>query len=699
VSHRTAKEGYRVLVSAPFGRDAESIAELLAVDGYDVRIFTDLAAIADAFDERCGLFLLTEEALRGDLTALQFILEAQPPWSDVPVVLLAARQTGPVRAHDVVRLRLPACFTNVTVLERPLSATSLTLTVASALRSRQRQFQMRDHMSELADERTRLATLLENLPIGVNFMDKDGVTVLSNPAFRRFVPDGVIPSNNSEAAQRWTGIDANGNRIRRDQYAGARALRGETATDLEFLYTPPQGDEIWTSVSAIPLRNEDGQVVGALSVVIDIDEQKRAKDTLQRFNDKLETQVAERTAALESVLDRLRTEAAERERAEAALRQSQKMEAVGQLTGGIAHDFNNMLTGVISAIDMVKRRLSAGRLTDLDKFMDAASSSAHRAASLTQRLLAFSRRQTLDPKPTDINGLLKSLEEFLRRTIGERVTLKIELGDDLPTGIIDANQLESSVLNLVINARDAMPEGGELVIRTAAAELNGEGNSHKQELKPGRYVVITVSDTGVGMEPELLEKVFDPFFTTKPLGQGTGLGLSMVYGFVKQSNGTVRIRSTPGKGTAVELYLPAVMGAGAAPEKNFVEQLPQGAGQTVLIVEDEPAVRMLVSEVLMDLGYKTLEADEPQSALPILASKREINLMISDVGLPGINGRQLAEIARQHRPELPILFITGYAENAAIRSGFLGTNMALLPKPFTFEALAAKISEILPPTA
>ncbi|MBS7539161.1 PAS domain-containing hybrid sensor histidine kinase/response regulator [Ancylobacter lacus] len=381
-------------------------------------------------------------------------------------------------------------------------------------------------------------------------------------------------------------------------------------------------------------------------------------------------------------------------RTEAALRQAQKMEAVGQLTGGIAHDFNNMMTGVIGAIDIMKRRIAAGRLDDLDHFMTAASSSAQRATALTQRLLAFSRRQSLDSRPVDINALVGSLEDLLRRTIGESVRLDTRLDPALCWATADANQLESAILNLAINARDAMPGGGQLTVTTRQQSFTALDVLATHELKPGRYIVIAVADTGSGMAPEVLNKVFEPFFTTKPVGQGTGLGLSMVYGFARQSNGHVEIRSVPGQGTTVELYLP-VAEAPAPPRPEPPAVAFEGEGQTVLLVEDDESVRLLVADILQELGYASVVTAEAQSALRELSANRDIQLMISDVGLPGMNGRQLAELARRERPDLAILFLTGYAEDAVMRSEFLGPGMAMMTKPFAIEALATKIREMI----
>ena len=377
---------------------------------------------------------------------------------------------------------------------------------------------------------------------------------------------------------------------------------------------------------------------------------------------------------------------------EEALRQSQKMEALGQLTGGIAHDFNNLLTGILGAMDIMKRRIAAGRLADVERFMDAASTSAHRAAALTHRLLAFARRQPLDPGPVDVNQLILGMEDLLRRSVGEQVTMEFLLAPGLWPAITDANQLENALLNLVINCRDAMPDGGRIAIETACAALEAGETEERTEAEPGDYTVICVTDTGSGMTPETLAKVFDPFFTTKPIGQGTGLGLSMVYGFAKQSRGHVRIESEVGRGTTVRLYLPRFDQADAqrsAPTSH--NEMPQGDGETVLLVEDEPSVRLLLAEVLRELGYASIEAADAETALPLLTSGIRLDLMITDVGLPGLSGRQLADIAREHRPALKVLFVTGYAEHAAKRADFLAPGMEMVTKPFSLEAVAVTI--------
>ena len=374
------------------------------------------------------------------------------------------------------------------------------------------------------------------------------------------------------------------------------------------------------------------------------------------------------------------------------LRQAQKMEAVGQLTGGIAHDFNNMLTGVIGGLDIVRRRRRDGRQDDVDRFIDVAYQSAERAATLTKRLLAFSRRQSLEPKILDVNVLAAGLYDMLQRTLGESTPLTLTLQPDIWPIEADANQLENSLLNLAINARDAMPDGGTLTIETINVTVDVADRDLGSDLPPGDYVQISLSDEGIGMSQAVMDRAFDPFFTTKAIGQGTGLGLSMIYGFVKQSLGHVAIASTPGQGTRIKLWLPRAVGDVAFDELTVaaVAARPR-AGTTVMIVEDEPSVRMLIGEVLTELGYDFVEAANGDAALPILRSGQRIDLLVSDVGLPGMNGRQLAEMARAIRPGLKVLFVTGYAEGAVVRGGFLDDGMDMVAKPFSVDVLAEKI--------
>ena len=406
------------------------------------------------------------------------------------------------------------------------------------------------------------------------------------------------------------------------------------------------GTRFMASVIIDAIYDEDGKLIGFAKITRDITEKVRAAQELEETRN--------------------------------ALVQSQKMEMVGQLTGGLAHDFNNMLAGIIGALNLMQRRFDAGRTEDAGKYIEAALASAHRAASLTSRLLAFGRRQSLDIRPVDVPAAIASMEILLARSVGENIKLRMQLAPAL--ALTDANQLENAILNLAVNARDAMPDGGELTIETRAAHEN--------------FVSVVVSDTGVGISAAVLEKVFDPFFTTKPMGQGTGLGLSMVHGFVKQSGGDIGISSVPGKGTVVTLLLPIATRLPDVEVESGPQASHEGAGETVLVVEDDPQVRLLVVEVLGELGYRVLEAKEGSQALALLDRAR-VDLLVSDVGLPGMNGRQLAEMARARSPRLKVLFMTGYAEHAQVRSSFLGDGMDLITKPFEIEQLGAKIREIM----
>ncbi|URI07231.1 PAS domain-containing protein [Aquincola tertiaricarbonis] len=414
----------------------------------------------------------------------------------------------------------------------------------------------------------------------------------------------------------------------------------------------------------------------------DVTQRHRAELALRELNDTLERRVAQEVA------DRLRTED--------ALRQSQKMEAVGQLTGGIAHDFNNMLAVVIGSLDLLARRF-VGENDRAARYVDAARDSARRAAQLTQRLLAFSRQQPLQPEPVDVNKLVAGMSDLLRHSLGGAVMLETVLAGGLWRAHVDPNQLESAILNLAVNGRDAMPEGGRLTIETANAFLDERYVAGKPGVAAGQYVMVAVSDTGVGMTPEVMAKAFDPFFTTKEVGRGTGLGLSQVYGFVRQSGGHVKIYSEPGQGTAAKIYLPRLVG-GAEPlqAEQSPQRLPRGDGrELVLVVEDEPAVRAFSVEALTELGYAVLEADSAAAALQLLDAHPEVALLFTDVVMPEVNGRKLADEALRRRPGLKVLFTTGYTRNAVVHNGVLDPGVHLLGKPFTVEELAARVREVL----
>ncbi|NNM74216.1 PAS domain-containing protein [Enterovirga sp. DB1703] len=442
-----------------------------------------------------------------------------------------------------------------------------------------------------------------------------------------------------------------------------RALSGEEFTEIAE-FGDPDRDSRQYEMKYRVLRDADGGLLCAYQFVYDVTERIREQERLRL--------------------------------AEEALRQAQKMEAVGQLTGGLAHDFNNLLAGISGSLELMQTRMTQGRYTELDRYMGAAQGAAKRAAALTHRLLAFSRRQTLDPKPTNVNRLVAGMEELIRRTVGPAIMVEVVAAGGLWATLVDPPQLENSLLNLCINARDAMPDGGRLTIETANRWLDRRAASER-DLQPGQYVSLCVSDTGTGMTPDVVAKAFDPFFTTKPIGQGTGLGLSMIYGFARQSGGQVRIYSEPGQGTMVCLYLPRLAGQPevAEPTPELADAPRARDGETVLVVDDEPTVRMLVTDVLAELGYAAIEAADGPSGLKVLQSDTRIDLLVTDVGLPGgMNGRQMADAARVTRPGLKVLFITGYAENAAVGNGLLEPGMEVLTKPFAMETLASRIREM-----
>lgn len=450
------------------------------------------------------------------------------------------------------------------------------------------------------------------------------------------------------------------------------------------------GRYYWIEANGRVDHSPEGIALSFPGVLIDVEDRRsieaerdRATAALRALNDTLELRVAERTAELIH--------------AEEKLRQSQKMEAVGQLTGGLAHDFNNLLAGISGALDLMGMRIAQGRLNDIDKYMLAAQSAAKRAAALTHRLLAFSRRQTLDPRPLDVNLLVEGMTELIQRTVGPSILVETVSAPDLWPASVDASQLENAILNLCINSRDAMPDGGRIIIETANQWLDAEA-ALANDLPAGEYLSLTVTDTGTGMAPGVIAKAFDPFFTTKPIGEGTGLGLSMIYGFAKQSGGQVRISSEMGKGTSMCIHLPRYHGEAGASTAAPVQSAAALTGScgTILIVDDEPTVRLLLTDVLGDLGYTLIEAADSLTGLKLLQSDVGIDLLITDVGLPGgMNGRQMADAGREVRPGLKTLFITGYAESAALGNSSLGAGMQVLTKPFSIDILATRVLELL----
>ena len=635
-----------------------------------------------------GLVVVADEATKdADLQGLSAWINAQPTWSDLPFVVLT-RQGGGAERNPAVA-RLVDTLGNVAFLERPFHPTTLVSIVQTGLRGRRRQYEARARLEELHESGERLRVALDAGQLGAWELDlKTRHLSASDQCKANFGRRPDEPLTNSEI---YASVHVD-DRVRM-QTAVADAIRNKTPYEIAYRCIWPDGTLHWVEISARLRLDEQGIPLSIVGVSTDITDRKLAEAELRRLNETLEHRVVERTLALATANRQLESEMTARTRAQDQLRQSQKMEAIGQLTGGIAHDFNNMLAIVIGSLDLLKRNLAKGQ-HNVERFAESALEGANRAAALTHRLLAFSRRQPLDPKPTQVSRLVGSMEDLLRRSIGEKIAMKLVMPDDLWLTLCDQNQLESAILNLAINARDAMPDGGRLTIESFNTTLDKTDINASVDVRSGKYICISVVDTGTGMTPEVMARAFDPFFTTKPIGQGTGLGLSMIYGFARQSEGYVKIESTAGKGTSVNIYLPKFFGG----EDHSEVAIPVSGenhsardGEIVLVVEDEPAVRKLVVEVLEDLGYKVLEAADGPGGLDILQGDDQIDLLVTDVGLPGLNGRQLADAARETRPDLKILFMTGYAENAAMAEGFLEHGMEMITKPFAIDLLTQRI--------
>ena len=665
----------RAIILAPRGRDSQIALALLQEAGFPAMATPNLVELSKELSSGAGMAIIADEALRGaDISMLLETLKCQPAWSDIPIVLLT-HHGGPEHNSSAY---LGALLGNVTFLERPFHPATLVSLVTTAVRGRRRQYEARARMEDLLESEQRLQNALKAGRLGSWQLEAEFLTLTCSAISRSHYGRD---EGDTFAYADWLDSVYTEDQPRM-QSALQRSLDSGDDFIIEYRNVWPDGSLNWVDVRARAIRAKNGRVSSLAGVTSDITERKQAEAELRRLNETLEQQVEERTSQLRHN--------------EEVLRQSQKMEAVGQLTGGIAHDFNNMLTGIIGSLELLRRRLARGRTEDLDSLIDLGVTSANRAAALTHRLLAFSRRQSLDSKPVQMNQLVNSMGELIHRSLNESIRLEMRLNEQLWTAEADPNQLESALLNLVLNARDAMPDGGLLLVETFNQRLDRSFTDAHENLLPGDYVVLSVSDTGYGMPETVISRAFDPFFTTKPIGQGTGLGLSMIYGFSKQSHGHVSIKSEVGKGTTVQLFLPRFKGEQIQDDLAFEPNATQAnAGETVLIVEDDPAVRALVSEVLSELGYQFVVAGAADAAVPILESAQRIDLLISDVGLPGMNGRQLAEIGRQLRPGLKVLFITGYAEHAAVRAGFLDDGMQMITKPFAFDHLTAKVREMI----
>jgi signal transduction histidine kinase len=669
-------KGQRIVLADDNADMRDYVRRLLTARGYAVETVGNgkaaLAAVRQSVPD-----LILSDVMMPELDGFGLLraIREDAALRGIPVILLSARAGEEAKiegldagADDYIVKPFPARELLARVAANIQMARMREEATREVIRSEQR-FRMTNERLELALSTGRIAVFQFDVDtdraivIGplVEFFGVTAAAAEEGLPLQAFL-DGIDPADRARV----------GARI-------AHAVETETPYEAEFRIVGgdiPRRVVARGNVQNIP--SETRRLVGA---VIDISYEKEAEEKLQRLNAELELRVA--------------TEVGERLKAEDALRQAQKMEAVGQLTGGVAHDFNNLLTIIIGGLDTIRRNgpTDNPRLT---RGVDMATQGAHRAATLTSRLLAFSRRQPLEPKPLDLNTVVRDSTELLHRTLGETIDLEAVLAPRLWLVEVDQNQLESAILNLAVNARDAMPNGGKLTIETANALLDESYAATDSEVIPGQYAVVAISDSGIGMPKAVLERVFEPFYTTKEVGKGTGLGLSMVYGFVKQSGGHVTIYSEEGLGTSVKLYFPRYRGRAKDAESQSPTRAPEGRREEViLVVEDNEYVRAYSVMILNELGYGVLEAGDAESALRILGRPGRIDLLFTDVVLPGKTGRVLADEALAIRPDLHVLFTTGYSRNAIVHQGRLDAGVQLLTKPFTFDQLAARIREAL----
>jgi PAS domain S-box-containing protein len=675
----------RAVILAPKGRDASVAAALIREAGYHANICADLAALVHEIESGAGLAVIADEAIMtADLRGLVNWLNSQPSWSDFPIVLLTHQGGGPERNPDAARLG--QLLGNVTFLERPFHPTTLVSIVGSAVRGRRRQYQSRAILENLTESEDLLQTALS--------AGRLGALELHLPGFELEASDTCKVYFGRRAGEAFTYRDLldsvhPDDRARRHATL-EQALNTGGDYSIEYRVIWPDGSQHWMDVRARAVRGADGSLKSLVGVCSDITARKTAEIERENLLEQLaaeRTALAELTATLEQRVEQrtadLLKEVAAREKAQEQLRQAQKMETIGQLTGGVAHDFNNLLMAVMGNLDLLRKRLPDD--PRLHRLVDGALQGAERGASLTQRLLAFARQQDLRAVPVDLSALVQGMGNLLERSLGPRVALRLDLPEGLPPARIDANQLELAILNLAINARDAMPDGGSIEIRVAKHQVQNDA-----VLKPGTYLKLSVIDTGAGMTPDILKRAIEPFFSSKPLGKGTGLGLSMVHGLVVQLGGTLELSSAIGKGTTATMVLPI---ATSAPEAETPAAAPQQIKRSaiILFVDDDPLIAMSTTEMLEDLGHRVIGASSALHALDILKSEQPIDLMVTDHVMPGMTGIELAAATRQVRPSLPILLATGYAELPE------GTQLDLprLAKPYHQDQLRDQLDQLL----
>ncbi len=668
------------MIYAPAGRDAWVARSLVDEAGLTSIAAADLSMFASSLSEDIALGVLTEEAVRSsDLKPIAAWVSAQPSWSDLPFIVLTIRGGGPER--NPAAARLSEVLGNVTFLERPFHATSFISVARTALKGRLRQYEARARLEALGEGERRLQTALAAGRLGAWELELSSMALSASATckavFGRGADDDVTRDD----------LIASIHPDDRDGVLASLRRTIDTGHDysIEHRTIWPDGSLHWTEVHAQLYTDRYGSARKLVGVCSDTTARKTIEENLRRLNENLEERVRERTREVNAAHQTLLEEVAQRERAEEQLRQSQKMEAIGQLTGGVAHDFNNLLMVVLGNLELLGKHV-AGDVKAM-RLIDGALQGARRGAALTQRLLAFARQQDLQVKPVDLAELVSGMNDLLRRSVGSSVSIETMLPATLPPALVDANQLELALLNLAVNARDAMPDGGTLSISLREEQVAGNGG----DLGEGAYLVLAVADSGTGMDAETLKKAVDPFFSTKELGKGTGLGLSMIHGLAVQLNGALLLTSQLGVGTTAELWLPATE---RRPERLAEAEftVPQAASRLkILLVDDDALIAMSSVDMLEDLGHEVVEANSGSEALELIRGGQHFDLVITDYSMPGMTGAQLAEAARNILPALPIVLATGYADLPA------GTDIDLprLGKPYNQAQLAREISKAM----
>jgi len=682
---RPGPSSERAVIFSPEGCDAEDAAERIRAAGLYANVCADFPVLVREIESGAGAAVISGAAIKSvDLQPLVTWLAKQPSWSDFPIVLLMDRLGGPER--DPEADRLVQLLGNVSFVERPFHPTTLISIVGSAVRGRRRQYQTRAILQNLIENKTTLQTALDVGRLGALEMNIPERRLEASDTFKSFFGRGADESLTLEEME--AAIHPDDRAARREAFD--TAVRSGKDYNVEYRAIWPDRSVHWVNTHASIFRGLDGQPATLIGVASDVTARKVTEIERERLMSQLAAErsaLADLTATLEQRVDERTTElmkeVAAREKAQEQLRQAQKMETIGQLTGGVAHDFNNLLMAVMGNLELLRKRVPDD--PRLYRLIDGALQGAERGASLTQRLLAFARQQDLNPAPVDLGNLVRGMSELLERSLGSRVVLRLAIADDLPPAAIDANQLELAILNLAINARDAMADGGTIEIKVGKSRVTGD-----PALRSGNYLKVSVRDTGSGMSPEVLAKAIDPFFSTKPLGKGTGLGLSMVHGLAVQLGGALQLTSVVGKGTTAVLILPIATSPAAAESPAFASpKTPRSA--VILFVDDDPLIAMSTIEMLEDLGHRVIGASSGSHALDILRSDQPIDLMMTDHLMPGMTGIELAAASREVRPQLPVLLATGYADLPEGAS----TDVPRLAKPYHQDQLRDRLEQLL----